>query len=344
MIGLRSRAETRAETEKRAADFFQRRRFWEWTDADQAELDAWLAEAVSHRIAYLRVQNGDARMESLVAHSPPRLTLLQARAPRRHLTFPLLAAASIVLVAALGVLYLRAPIEPPVRTFATNVGGRAALKFGDGTEIELNTDTAVRYRMTTDRRIVWLDRGEAYFRVTHDAANPFSVIVAGHRITDLGTEFLVRDDRGTVNVALVKGRAQLRSETPGAGEAVLMPGDDAVATSVSLSVTKKNPRDIGDELAWRSGMLVFRNTKLADVAREFNRYNESKIVITDPSIAGLKFSAELKTDDYQGFLQLVQAALHLRVDQQGHEFLISRGPETKRALRIRRSSSEAVAQ
>jgi transmembrane sensor len=325
MIGLRPAMEPREATEKRALEFFERRRFWEWSGADQAELDAWLAESVLHRVAYLRLEAGDERMERLVAHSPPRLDVPRDGGARWRFVLPLLAASSIVLIAAAGVaLFLRPAVEPPVRMFATNVGGRSVLKFGDGTEMDLNTDTAVRYRMSTDQRIVWLDRGEVWFRVTHNAANPFAVVSAGHRITDLGTEFLVRDDAGSLHVALVKGRAQLASENPGSGAAILTPGDEAVATPVSMTVTKKTQQQLTDELAWQRGVLVFRNTRLADAVREFNRYNQVRLVIADPSIEGVKFSAEIRTDQFEGFLQLAQTVLKLRVDREGNDILISR--------------------
>jgi transmembrane sensor len=340
MIGLRPALETRETTEKRALEYFERRRFWEWSNADQAELDAWLTESVLHRVAYLRLESGDERMETLVAHSPPRLGVPRAGGTHWRFVLPLLAASLIVLVAAAGVaLFLHAPIEPPVRMFATNVGGRSVLKFGDGTEIYLNTNTAVRYRMSTDQRIIWLDRGEAYFRVAHNAASPFAVVAGGRRITDLGTEFLVRDDAGSLDVALVKGRAQLASENSGMSIAMLAPGDEAVATPTSTTIVKKTPQQLADEAAWQRGVLVFRNTALADAVREFNRYNTTRLVIADPSIAGLTFSAEIRTDHYEDFLQLAQMVLKLHVDREGNDILISRGRQekTRRAARVQHS-------
>jgi transmembrane sensor len=330
---------------QRAADYFQRRRFWGWKDADQAELDAWLAESILHEVAYLRVEGAIAHTERLVALRPgPKFNQVapggNGKFAYRRFVFPLLAAASIVLVATAGVVFfLHPPIEPPVRAFATNIGGRSLLKFGDGTEMYLNTDTAVRYRMSTDQRIVWLDRGEAWFRVAHNDANPFAVVAAGHRITDLGTEFLVRDDAGSLDVALVKGRAQLASENSGSAAAMLTPGDEAVATQMSMTVTKKTPRELADELAWRQGVLVFRKTRLADVVREFNRYNAIKLVIADPSVADVKITADLKTDHYEDFLQLAQTMLNLRIDREGNDILISRGQrdEPKRAANVKRS-------
>ncbi len=339
---------------ERAAEFFAQRRFGGWTDADQAELDAWLAESTLHRVAWLRLEGIAARTDHLATvHTfkigPGSGRIVQdggGRFDYRRFVFPLLAAASIASIAALAIPFVRSLMEPPVRSFATNVGGRALLKFADGTQIELNTGTAVRYRMTTAERTVWLDRGEAYFRVAHNAADPFVVMVGDHRITDLGTEFLVRDDTSGLDVVLVKGRAQLNSRNSGTPVAILSPGYEAVATPISTTITKKSPQELADELAWRRGMLVFRSTRLADAVREVNRYNQTKLVIADPSIADLKVTGEIRNDNFEDFLDIAQGMMKLRADRQGKNVLLSRElPErTKRAAHVRRSSSEAVAQ
>jgi transmembrane sensor len=329
---------------ERAAEFFGRRRCGVWTDADQAELDAWLAESTSQYVAYLRVEGIAARADQLAAlrafasrqampDSPDRVV----KADNRRFVFPLLIAASVALFAAVGIPFVKSLIQPSDRIDSTDVGGRTLLKFVDGTEIELNTDTAMRFRMTTAERTVWLEKGEAWFHVSHDAAHPFMVIVGGHRITDLGTEFLVRRDADNIDVALLGGRAALSAE--GVQTATLNPGDEATATPAGLSVTRRTPQELADELAWRRGMLVFRNAPLSEVVQEFNRYNKTKLVIADPSIAGEKIVANARTDDYEGFLQLARDVLKLRVDRKGDVILISRGQpdESKKAARVKRS-------
>lgn len=337
---LRKPSEPHDAIEQRAVEFFQRQRFWNWSNDDQAELDAWLAESDFHQVAYMRIEAGAERVERLAALGPPKPGEGDASAfpgiARRIVLIPLLAAASIALAVTIGFLYTRALVEPPPRMFATNVGGRAHLKFADGTEIELNTNTALRYRMTTRERTVWLDRGEAYFRVAHNASNPFAVIAAGHRITDLGTEFLVRET-GSLDVVLVKGRAQLASENPGTAIAMLTPGDEVLATPRSTTITKETAREIADTLAWRRGVIVFRNTRLADAVREFNRYNATKLVIVDPSIDNLKFGGEVRTDNIEDFLHLAQTVLGLGVVREANEILLSRTPEeAKRAAHFSR--------
>ncbi len=334
------------EISERAAVFFARRRFGKWGAADQAELDAWLAESTSHYVAWLRVEGIAARTDHLASvhafkvgqESDQTAPSPNGKFNYRRFVLPILAEASIALFAAFGIPLLRYLMQPPERIFATNVGGQALLKFTDGTRIELNTDTSVRYRMTTQERTVWLDKGEAYFSVAHNAANPFTVVARGHRITDLGTEFLVRDDASGLDVVLVKGRAQLASVNAGVPVAMLVPGDEAMASRVATTITKKSKQELADELAWRQGILVFRNTPLAEVVREFNRYNATKLVIADPSIAGEKIVANVKTDDYESFLQLAEAVLKLRVDREGSVILLSRdAPEkVKRTMHVKR--------
>lgn len=324
---------------KSAAGFYVRRRFGEWTDADQAEFDAWIGESFLHRAAYVRIEGIADRTDQVAAFRQSKTggIVIGARSLLgRRFVIPLLAAASIALLAAFGGPFVASWLAPSDRTDSTDIGGRTLLSFSDDTQIELNTNTVMRFRMTTGERTVWLERGEAWFHVAHDAAHPFTVVVGKHRVTDLGTEFLVRRDVDDVDVTLFKGRASLNAQ--GEQTAMLKPGDEAVATPVSLSVTHKTPRELADELAWRRGMLVFRNTPLAEVVREFNRYNTTKLVIADPSIADVKIYAELKTNDYQAFLNLVQTVLNLSAHREGNDILISRTPgKTKRTGHIKHS-------
>ena len=312
---------------ERAADYIERRRCGDWSATDQAELDAWLAESTLHRVAYLRLEGAAAYAEHLSANPGfdvgPRARGTRISPGRlRRFAVPLLAAASIALAVPFAMPLINTWLQPAEHSFSTDVGGRTLLRFVDGTEFELNTDTTVRYRMTNRRRMVWLDKGEAWFHVTHNAANPFTLVVGKHRIVDLGTEFFVRRGAGSMEVALLNGRASLSTE--GAQTATLRPGDDAVATPVSVLVTRKTPQELADELAWRRGMLVFRHTPLAEVVREFNRYNATKLVIADPSIAGEKIVADAKADDLDSFLQFAKDVLKLRVDREGGVILISR--------------------
>jgi transmembrane sensor len=283
-----------------------------------------------HEVAYLRVETIAARTEQLAeVHTfkvGPEFNRAAPGAgdkfPYRRFVLPLLAAASIALAALWGGPFIASLLQPPDRVDSTDIGGRTLLSFADHTQIELNTSTAVRLRMTTAERTVWLEKGEAWFHVTHDAAHPFTVIMGKHRITDLGTEFLVRRGADTVDVTVVNGRASLGAD--GAQTATLNPGEEAVAAAATLTVTRKTPQEMTDALAWRRGVLVFRDTRLSDAVREVNRYNTIKLVIADPSIEDLKFTGEIKNNNVEDFLQAAQSLMKLHADRQGKDILLSR--------------------
>lgn len=295
------------------------------SESEQAEFEAWLAQSMSHRVAYWRADaawsNAD-RIKILRSEEP------SASSIAHNGLVPVIAkaAAAFILVAALAAgaaFYFR---TPPDRTYATSVGGRELVSFSDGTRIELNTNTAMRARMTTGERTVWLDHGEAYFQVEHDSRRPFVVMVAGHRITDLGTKFLVRADAGQLEVALTQGRARLDTQDAWIQKhsALLTPGDVVVATANSITRTRESTKQLANALSWKRGLLVFYRTPLADAAYQINRYNQEKVTIADASLNALPISGTLSANDPEQFARVLQKIFGLKTEKRGSEIVISR--------------------
>jgi len=307
-------------TEAEAASWLRRRNFWDWSQADQVALDAWLEAALEHRVAYWRLKAALERTERLGAlrgagagqGARGRLWIVLARV-----------AAGFAAVAALGVASAFYLLQPEQTIYATAVGGHKTIHLSDGSEVELNTATVVR--VAAGARELWLDKGEAYFRIKHDAARPFTVMVAGHRVTDLGTKFLIRNVSDRLEVALIEGRVQLDTPDGRMREPLLLaPGDVAVARRNILYVEKKSDKALASATAWRHGIVVFNNTTLADAASEFNRYNARKIVIADPATAQLTIDGKFRSNDIEDFTHLAQTVFALQVRTQRNQIVISR--------------------
>ena len=92
----------------------------------------------------------------------------------------------------------------------------------------------------------------------------------------------------------------------------------------AISVTKKTPKDLSNELGWRRGVLVFRHATLADAAEEFNRYNAQKIVIADPETARLTFSATLPTHETHTFVRILSKLFNTHSETTTEGIVISR--------------------
>ncbi|HEV2561631.1 MAG TPA: FecR domain-containing protein [Rhizomicrobium sp.] len=311
------------EVDTRAADWVQRRQFWNWSDSDQARLDDWLAESMAHRVAYWRLKAAYARTDRLAALRRPA-NEKSARFRFSPLLTSIAAAAVIAVIG--GAVIANYSLRPQDRTYVTPVGGHQIVSFADGSKIELNTNTAIRARMTTEQRTIWLDRGEAYFQVKHDAAHPFVVMIGDRRVTDLGTRFIIRRQTGQTEIAVVQGA--VRFDAPdvqsSAQIAMLRPGDVAMVTADSMSITKRSSNELGKELSWRHGVVVFNRTTLADAASEFNRYNVRKIVIADPAAASLAIDGTFSTTDEAAFIDAARTIFGLRVNGKGRDIVISR--------------------
>ncbi|HSZ74404.1 MAG TPA: FecR domain-containing protein [Rhizomicrobium sp.] len=307
------------EIEVRAADWLVARRVRDdWDEEKQSALDAWLEQSPLHRVTYLRLEGAWSRTHRLRAIHQPEPIEKPAKAAYPRLRNMLAGFA----VAAIGLAGLGAYLSlPREQTYATALGQHRAVTLADGSHVELNTNTLLR--VNAARKIAWLDHGEAFFEVHHDASHPFVVMAGDKRITDVGTKFIARRDGDRFEADVVEGRVQFEggiAHKP----ALLRQGDSVVADANSVTMPKKTAIDLARELGWRHGVLIFDATPLGDAAAEFNRYNADKIIIADDTTARLSLGGTFRTNDGEAFVRLAQQVLGLRIKHYPNETVISR--------------------
>jgi len=307
------------EINSRAADWvIAKREGQDWSPSQQAKLDAWLAEASANMIAYLRIDQAWARAGRLNALRPPR-----PRPSGGRLSAVGRLTAAVAALALVGVI-----VVPPLRTkdevraYATGIGGRATISLGDGSKIDLNTDTKIRISDARAERKLWLDKGEAYFDVVHDAAHPLVLATGNYRIIDLGTKFFVRVDGSSTRVSVQEGSVAFVPKTSDR-KLTLRAGDALVATGKDFSVVRKSPVDLAEQLGWRTGVVIFKHTSLADAAAELNRYDEQKLVVADELARMKTVSGTFPAHNPALFARLVRVGLGLHIDQSSRSIVIS---------------------
>ena len=311
------------EVQEQAAAWLARSIAQEWSERDQVALDEWLAASSVHKLAYWRLNAAWSRSERLAALRTATVTPTSRRRRIWAISFGLTAAVATV-VAIWGMGVANWLLQPALQTFSTPVGGHQILKLSDGSQIELNTDTVVRVGLRAPTRTAVLVKGEAFFQIKHDATHPFTVSAGSHRVVDLGTKFLIRDEPNQLRVMLVEGKARLESSNAKTQALLLMPGDVAVATTTTMSVSASTPISVAAELGWRRGLLIFSNVSLADAVAEFNRYNKVKLVIADAQTARIAIGGTFQANDVQTFAEVARSLLRLAVKDRGGEIVISR--------------------
>lgn len=177
-------------------------------------------------------------------------------------------------------------------TLHTPQGGMYQMTLPDGTQVWLNALSSLKYprRFTGSQRIVEVE-GEVFFAVKKqvDASGariPFIVQTRDQQIEVLGTQFNVSayPDEPAVKTTLVAGLVEIQTRPfltshsvrshASAKPAVslkkkLQPGEQAVLQDGQISI---NPVDVTSYIAWKGGDFVFRDTPLAEVLRQLERW------------------------------------------------------------------------
>ena len=308
----------------RAADWLQRREFWNWSDEDQASLDAWLEESWAHRVAYHRLETAWSRTSRLAALRGFRAGEEEgaARGAGRFFLRTAAAAALFAVIGGASALYIW---QPKPKSYSTATGERETLSLSDGSQIQLNTNTRLRILATGAERQVWLDQGEAYFEVTHDPKRPFTVWAGNKRVIDIGTKFVVRKESTKLELSVIDGRVGVTGASdPHPEDGLrLSKGDVLVATANSTSVRKASAKALASDFSWRRGMLVFDDMPVSRVIAEFNRYSSEKLVVADQAAARTRVSATFPVNGVEDFVRLAHRVLGLKVERKDGETVIS---------------------
>jgi transmembrane sensor len=269
----------------------------------------------------------------------PAAALAPAPAQREHRRFSrwrfAAIAASLALAATAALFYVQTLQAP---TYATAIGEQRSLALMDGSTVELNSRSKLVVRYTAQGRNVELLQGQALFRVAKDASRPFIVKTGATLVRAVGTEFDVYQKRDGTVVTVVEGRVAIVTDHalpwPDAAtsatdesrrsnlEFPTVPkgqiGNILVAAGEQLTVTPKliqiaEHPNIATATAWTQRQLVFESASLADVADEFNRYNDRQLIVADPKLETFHVSGVFSSTDPASLIRFLRARPELKI-------------------------------
>ncbi|AJK49378.1 FecR domain-containing protein [Burkholderia plantarii] len=283
--------------------------------AARAGLARWRAEHPLHDAAWRHIETVQGRFTQLAAGldaGAARAALLPARSPKRRAAIKALA---LLVFAGGGVWTL-----DPARQWAvwtadarTAVGERRRMTLADGTEVVLNTDSAIDVRFDASTRRIVLLRGEIMVTSGHERrlpARPLVVAAAPGELTPLGTRFGVRLDGAVLRVGVFEGAVRAQPGEPGAASRVIAAGRRAAVTLTAVS----EPQPLGAYAgSWTDGTLVASRLRLGDLVAELARYRHGYLQC-DPAVAGLRVSGSYPLDDADRVFETLRATLPIDVE------------------------------
>jgi transmembrane sensor len=218
-----------------------------------------------------------------------------------------------------------ANIDPGAwNTLLVPAGKSYAFQLGDGSKVWMNAVSELRFPLlfTLPERVVAL-KGEAYFKVAHQAGQPFKVQVNGLTVKALGTEFNVKSYNGeSTCISLVNGSVSVENAK---GESIILSPGEAVVVDNSSSPLTKESFDETIVLGWMQGLYYFRNEKLQQIAVVAERWFDINVQIKDPSLPALHFSGALdRNKSVNAFFNMLASSGDIRYKNENGKVTITR--------------------
>ncbi|WP_229726400.1 FecR domain-containing protein [Oxalicibacterium faecigallinarum] len=277
-----------------------RQRWQQWRDAHSDHAHAWQRiEAFGERLQGL---------SSPLAHAA--LTQPKTAGRRRAvktLAIMLFAGSTTWLVGR------EAPIDQWTADRRTGVGERTRITLDDGTQLQLNAETAINIEYTETQRLVRLVRGELLVvtapdpLVTRSGSRPFLIETAHGKMRALGTRFLVQqrdDQQGHSLVAVYEGAVEVR---PGHVETPRIVRDGQ-QTSFSQDRFEEIEEADDNAIAWTDGMLVVRDMPLGAFLQALGPHRRGYLGC-DATVANLKVTGTYPLADTDKILDMLRKTL-----------------------------------
>ena len=278
------------------------------------EFEQWLQRDALHQLAWARISQMRQRYAALPSDALGQ-TLRQVEEERTKKYRRRRALKTLsVMGAALSSAWLAHEHTPWQRLIAdqsTATGEQKRRALADGSQLILNTDSAVSTAFNNRLRRLLLHRGEIALTISDDAAYPrqrlFRAETPVANIQALASRFILRLADHRLRVSIQQGKASILS-FDGAGE-TLAAGDDVWLSSDGIrQANTAIPPD-----AWLQGAIAGENIPLGELLDELARYRFG-IIDYSPELATLPVSGVFQLSDIDQTLRFLARAQPIRVN------------------------------
>jgi len=260
-----------------------------------------------------------------------RINTNKKKFPRRLII--MLSGAAVAAIAAIFILtnvvktqdqnILNGALTASLVNLNTGISETKEYQLPDGSKVWLNQSSKLIYpeSFTNNIREVFLE-GEAFFDITSDPNKPF-IIHANNTMTRVvGTSFGVRAIKDADEVVVTVSTGIVNFSTGGKSQQVeLKQGEQGVCKPEEQEL-KRNINPDPNSLAWKTKILVFKQSSLSEVAKVIENAYQTPITI-DNSIAGLQLTSTFEQLSLEEIIQILEMTLQIKAEKQDNGFLLT---------------------
>ncbi|MCK9814738.1 FecR domain-containing protein [Pseudomonas sp. MAFF 302046] len=281
------------------------------TEADRLAWQTWLQAAPLNAWAWEQAERLQQRMLRVPGPLAERTLDLAGRERQTSRRGVLKGLALVIGGSTLGWGgYRQASQGPWLADYRSQVGERLPVTLEDGSQLLLNSDSAVDIVFDGQQRLVLLKQGEIMVTTAADPhQRPFSVQTRQGRVLALGTRFTVREQDTTTTVAVFEHKVQITTHE---GQTQLLTSGQRCQFD-RQAVHAPTTLDFA-EGAWSRGLLVANDQRLEAFVAELGRYRRGWLRC-DPAVADLRISGTFDLRDTDQILRALSGSLPVRVVQ-----------------------------
>ena len=219
-----------------------------------------------------------------------------------------------------GMFYYLSPRNEMIEV-SVAYGEQKRLILPDSSEVWLNAASQIRYHKSfLNNREIFLEKGEAFFKVKKAQGAPFRVYFRESRIEVTGTEFNIKAGHMESEITLFTGSIKFQAEE-GQRELPMQPNERIVYNTQAKSVVRTNI-DI-NEYDWRSSKYRFTNKPLQEFIDFINRSYHVNIIIKEEKLKELKFNGTIRKDEpLTNIIEKICISLDLKEKQENNNIIL----------------------
>lgn len=236
-----------------------------------------------------------------------------ARRMRYRLAVALPTAAVLLLGIGLGAQYWRVWRY----SFVTGVGQTRDVTLPDGSQVMLGADTAIGLNFRKGERIIDLGRGEALFRVRHDASQPFTVRAGDVEVRDVGTIFDVDIVGAATQVVVAQGEV----EASAGGHQLNLTAGRSVSV-VDGNLGSPQTANVEMDTSWTRGWLELKDEPLSSVVEKISPYYAGQILLLDRSVSAQRLTVAINLSQIDDWIAALAKTHDVHVTRIGKVVVI----------------------
>jgi transmembrane sensor len=222
-------------------------------------------------------------------------------------------AASIAIVFGLGLLtlFLSDPADQKLVEIISKDSVQKT-ELPDGSYFTLNKNSSLTYssRQFKNKRVVKL-KGEAFFNVKHDDANPFVVEAGDLKIEDIGTSFNVKAKSNSpfIIISVVSGEVKL---TGGDDQLMHLRAGEEASYNIKTKMLGKNESIKENIAAYADKIFVFENADLKTVISVLNDVYDVKLSVENANLNTCRITVTFDNENINDIVAIIAETLGLK--------------------------------